>query len=509
MIKKKKHKKSIDLAAQSGTANEVVSRYGSASKEHLVSYSGVDNENGRKLVRGLKKTAESKINEDYASQNIKQQAGFAAEDKYTARQNAEKIISGSKERYSRTDDLGRVNDPLFDHVLFDEDGVIVLGSGEQMKFVGNSPKACLNKLASQKFQKYIDADAKITVPSDFYPGVLQEAEAKIQSLQQQFDCANSSGNQELADKLKKDIAKYKKIKSLVKDSGITNKEAIEARLHPKISTTKDVIKISHRAGVEQAKTGALVGGGISLIKNTIGVIKGETEPFDAAKSMAFDTGKGAIVGYATAFAGSTIKAGMQNASSSTIRAISKTNAPAMIVTSTIDLGKSMAHFAKGQISGVELLEEVGEKGAGHISGAMFAIVGQAAIPIPIVGAMVGSMVGYALSSAFYKELTTSLKEAKLARENRIRIEKECDEAINYIRQCREEMGRIASQYLSDYQNVFNSAFSDMDSALLSGDIDLFIFGANKITKKLGGTVQYETINEFESFMDNDEISLIL
>lgn len=71
------------------------------------------------------------------------------------------------------------------------------------------------------------------------------------------------------------------------------------------------------------------------------------------------------------------------------------------------------------------------------------------------------------------------------------------------------MNRIASQYLSDYQNVFNSAFSDMDSALLSGDIDLFISGANKITKKLDGTVQYETMNEFESFMDNDEISLIL
>lgn len=179
MKKKKKHTESIDLAAQSGAANEVVSRYGSAAKEHLVSYSGVDNENGRKLVRGLKKTAGSKINEGYASQNIKQQAGFAAEDKYTARQNAEKIVSGSKKRYSRTDDLGRVNDPLFDHVLLDEDGVEVLGSGEQMKFVGNSPKACLNKLASDKFQKYIDADAKITVPSDFYPGVLQEAEAKI------------------------------------------------------------------------------------------------------------------------------------------------------------------------------------------------------------------------------------------------------------------------------------------------------------------------------------------
>lgn len=45
-----KRKKSIDLAAQSGAANEVVSRYGSASKEHLVSYSGVDSQ----YINGIK-----------------------------------------------------------------------------------------------------------------------------------------------------------------------------------------------------------------------------------------------------------------------------------------------------------------------------------------------------------------------------------------------------------------------------------------------------------------------
>lgn len=62
------------------------------------------------------------------NKNIKQQAGFAAEDKYTARQNAERIISRSKERYSRTDDLGRVNDPLYDHVLLDGNGIEIPGS---------------------------------------------------------------------------------------------------------------------------------------------------------------------------------------------------------------------------------------------------------------------------------------------------------------------------------------------------------------------------------------------
>ena len=42
--KRKNIDKSLEYAAQSGAAYEVVGRYGSASKEHLVAYSGHDND---------------------------------------------------------------------------------------------------------------------------------------------------------------------------------------------------------------------------------------------------------------------------------------------------------------------------------------------------------------------------------------------------------------------------------------------------------------------------------
>ena len=56
MSKKKKSKsESIELAAQSGAAHEVVGRYGDAAKQHYVAYLGKDNEAGKTLKRGLKK----------------------------------------------------------------------------------------------------------------------------------------------------------------------------------------------------------------------------------------------------------------------------------------------------------------------------------------------------------------------------------------------------------------------------------------------------------------------
>jgi hypothetical protein len=508
MSKKNKKKQSIDLAAQSGAASEVVSRYGSAEKGHFVAYSGKDNETGKVLKRGLKKTAQSRVNPNAAKQNIKQQAGYAAEDKYVARQNAEKIIKGEPERYTRTDDLGRVNDPLFDHVLISEDGCEIIGSGEQMKFVGGNPRACLNKLASEKFQKYLDADATITVPSDFYEGVLAEADKEIESLQQQLNYARQSGRADLEKSLQQRIDKIQKIKESVKDSGISNAEAIEARLHPKISTAKDVAKLSHRAGVEQAKIGAAVSGGISLIRNIVAVVKGDKEAEDAAKDFVIDAGSGAATGYVTAFAGSAIKGGMQNANSAYVRTLSKTNLPATIVTSTIDVGKSMTRFIKGEITGLECLEELGEKGTGHLSAAMFATLGQIAIPIPVVGAMVGSVIGYALSSAFYKEFVGSLKEARIAKDRRKQIEEQCSVALSMIAAYRADIDLIVYNYLQVHQEVFTQALSGIDQALVEGDIDTFISSANLISKQLGHNVQFETMDEFDLLMaSNNKLKL--
>ena len=501
--KKSSKEESIELAAQSGAASEVVNRYGSAAKQHYVAYSGKDNEAGKTLTRGLKKTSKSKVNPEYKDQNIKQQAGFAAEDKYTARQNAEKIINKEDTRYSRTDDLGSVNDPLYDHKQIDLFGEEIAGTGEQMKFVGSSPKECLNKLASQKFEKYLDADATITVPSDYYQGIISEAEKEIDSLKRQLEYARSNGNSELAESIQKRIEKYEKIKSSVKDSGITNKEAIEARLHPKISTAKDIVKISHRAGVEQAKWGASISGGISLIRNIVAVAKGDKEPKEAAKDIVKDTGTGAVASYATAFAGTAVKGAMQNAGSSYVRTISKTNVPAAIVTSTIDMGKSMKKYIKGEISGVECLSELGEKGTGHISAAMFAAVGQVAIPIPIVGAAVGSMIGYALSSTFYKELTESLKEAKVAKDRRIQIEAECAEAMAMIAEYRSQAEQIINSYFQSHIQIFSSALSGMDEAVELGDINQFISAATAIQTKLGYNPSFTNMEEFDQIMESD------
>lgn len=126
-----------------GAFQDTVQCYGGAIGEHLVGLTGMDSLRDHEWVRGLKKIADSKVHPDYEYQNTHQQAGFSAEVKSVVRQNSEARIHGDATRTMRTDDLGRVNDPLYDSVQIDEHGAIIDGTGTQIKFLGYSVKATL------------------------------------------------------------------------------------------------------------------------------------------------------------------------------------------------------------------------------------------------------------------------------------------------------------------------------------------------------------------------------
>ena len=501
-----KKMKDISEAALEGAASENVFKYGSANKEFLVAYSGKDNEIGKTNTRGLKKISNYKLNSDpnYRTKNIKQQAGFAAEEIYTAKQNAENIINISKERISRTDDLKerRVNDPLHDHVKLDENGFEISGSGEQMKFVGNNPEQCLEALKSDKYQKYYDTDAIITVPSEYYNGIIEEANKQIEKLEGQLAEALEKGDTERALQHRKDINKLRKIKTSLKDSGITRQEAIYARLHPKMATAKYIVKISHRAGMQQAIIGIIVGGSISLTKNILAVMREEKTSDDAAKELLIDTGNSAISSYMISFTGSAIKGIMQNSKCDSVRILSQTNLPSTILNSTIDMGRILKDFITGKIDTPQCLERLGEKGVSQICSAMFATLGQLAIPIPIVGAMIGSMVGYSISTACYNETLNSLRDAKIVKEERIIIENECNEIIKIVNKHRLETERYINNYLKEYKDTFDKAFSQMDKAISDNDINSFIKGTNIIAKKLGRNSDFENKEQADQIIIN-------
>jgi hypothetical protein len=531
-------------AGLSGASDEVVQRYGSANKEFLVGYSGMDNERGQVLAKSLKEesrryyeqaekikktVSDPKQEKKLLYKLLKSHGGFAAEVDEVALENSSRIINKDGTRRIRTDDLdqskgGQRNHPLYDHVDLDKNGNPISGSASQMKIRGESAQEVHDKLMDPgrngKNEKYLDHDVKIKVQKEFADDVRKIAKERIKELEQQEKILiGMQGKEKDLEKIRRQIFKEKQIIKNTEASNVTNQESKDIILKPKTITAKHIINYSHLAGVEQAKSGAATGGSISIIKNLVAVVKDEKDINDAVFEVVKDTGSAAALSYSTAFTGSALKGVMQNAKSTMTRALSKTNLPTMLVTVTLETGKTIAKYFNGEIDGVQCFEELGEKGTGMISSAMFAglgsagaisvfgksfAIGQLIIPIPVIGGMIGGMLGYVLSSVCYGQLITALKEAKLARERRIQIEAECTEAIRMIREYRAEIETAISKYMSDYIITFHTAFDELKTALNIGDIDGFITGANRITRKLGGKPQFENMSEFESLMNSSD-----
>ena len=217
------------------------------------------------------------------------------------------------------------------------------------------------------------------------------------------------------------------------------------------------------------------------------------------------------MGYVTAFAGSAVKGAMQNSASEYVRYVSQTNVVSGMASAGVEVGKSVVRLCQGKITPAQCVEELGEKGVGQIGSLMGAAAAAAAASGAGMGTMAtmalsvaGSTVGYSAALAVYRELSTALEEYELAREDRIRMEKECAEAIEAIRRYRVEMDTLAKQYFERCYTSFEAGFAAMDQAIINQDPDGYIAGNAEICEVLGRKPQFRSMSEFNDLMASDE-----
>ncbi|GAA7425198.1 hypothetical protein MM0353_07890 [Helicobacter pylori] len=112
-------------------------------------------------------------------------------------------------------------------------------------------------------------------------------------------------------------------------------------------------------------------------------------------------------------------------------------------------------------------------------------IGQLAIPIPVVGVLIGGFVGTTMSKTFYDISLKTLKEAKEAHQRRIEIEKECRESIRLLERHQNQFNKVFERYFHGTIKFFNESFDELERALYADDADLVIGANNKIQEGLG------------------------
>lgn len=295
-----------------------------------------------------------------------------------------------------------------------------------------------------------------------------------------------------------------------KQNAITDAENARRKIKQKLekSSIGNAVKTGHDAGTQAAKNAGGTTATISFIRNACAVVNGEKDARDAVKDTLLDTGKAAATGYVMGNGLVTVSHTLSNTSSKFIQALNKSNVPGKVITAVMATGNTLKRYGMGEITTEECLLELGESGLGMVTTGYSMAVGQALIPIPVVGAAVGAFVGSVMTGKYYHQLVDLLKEKELEHQERLRIIEECNMAAEQARTFQNELEAYLEGYFREYRDCFDSALSEIHFACQTGDIEGIVDGANQITRKLGGKVYYETKDEFDDFLDDDTVFVL-
>ncbi|MGV8154962.1 MAG: hypothetical protein ACLKAO_11800 [Alkaliphilus sp.] len=518
MAKKSKKKNSLNSTVIGVAQNELIQKHGEAASQSIQAYKGIRvDSSGVDLGhkgRSLKEISKYKINPGHKDSNIKQQSGFTAELIKESRDNKKAILSGDTTRTRTTDGIGRTNDQTHDHVQVDENNEPIIGSGSQMKMKGKhstekeiiaSSEKTVKNMVSKKWEKY--ADSPMDIPSEQVEPAKKFAREEAKKLRLASKNARAKGDLGKAKMLEEKAEKFETTEKNIRDAGVSSKDAINARLSPRKFVVKEVMLDSHNAGIEAGKGAAVLSGGISLVQNVIEVGCRKKPLDEAVKDVAVTTIKSSTVAYGTGAAGTAVKATMHASKKGAIRALGKTNAPTMMVTGLLEIGKSIHRFANGEIDEVELLQESGEKGTGMVAASYGAAMGT--LILPGVGTIIGGMIGHTINSALYKETLLAFKNAKISAERRRELEKVNARAILEMKRYQK---LIEAESKGDYARrtkLFAEVFEGLNNSIMNNNIDRFFENINMLGNEFGIKFQFESFDEFDDFMENEDSILLI
>lgn len=274
------------------------------------------------------------------------------------------------------------------------------------------------------------------------------------------------------------------------------------------SSVTNAVKTTHNAGMQGAKYGGITAATFSSIKNLMAVVQGEKTAEEALSDTVKDSGQGAVTGYVMSGGLTFIGHQLSNSSSLFIRNLAASNVPGKVITAVMMTGDVLVRYGQGEITTQECILALGERGINFAASGYGAIIGQALIPIPIVGGAIGMMIGSVLADEYSSSIIQVLKTKQLEHEERLRLIAEYNRAAEEQRIFRAQLEEYLNNYLQECREFFEQSLSELHTAYEMDDYGAVADAANRVTRALGGKVDYETHKEFRAFLRSDEKDIL-
>lgn len=191
---------------------------------------------------------------------------------------------------------------------------------------------------------------------------------------------------------------------------------------------------------------------------------------------------------------------MKNSGKEVLQKFANSNQVMQIITVSVIVKDSVIKYVNGEIDGNEFFEEIGEKGVSMLAGTIGAIAGQALIPIPVVGAAIGSMIVSTVCLDIYKSYRSmnELKNVESA------VSKLASDALSEMYRQQEVLKQLIKEEYLEWDKQFNKGFQEIFTCVLSDDVNGISNGLDKILKVFSKDVRFKNFEEFdEFFMDEN------
>ena len=233
-----------------------------------------------------------------------------------------------------------------------------------------------------------------------------------------------------------------------------------------------------------------------------------TELGELLSTYAVNTGKQHAINYTVAYAEKKIDAASSKIlTSSASKALAKYAPSTAIASGVVACKTAIVDYLKGDITTEELLASISHTTITTSASLYAGAIGQLALPIPLLGAFVGSSVGYFISHIMHQSSLIALGDTAAvaaAKQRRKVVEAMCMTAIPALQKHRAELEKQLDQHFFERRETFIIAFNSMDDALSQWEPDKFVSALEIVNQQYGMTLRYKSFEEFDAMMRSDD-----
>ncbi len=292
--------------------------------------------------------------------------------------------------------------------------------------------------------------------------------------------------------------KYKNISS----GGTSSDEALSATKDTDAySNSFEIKQIKEELGVsvkQSAAAGAVIGGAISIVKNSVEVCRTDMSVQEAIENVAQDTTKAGVKSGAVGGLGSGIRA---VAKKTGVDSLAKANTSTTVAAGIIDMGVTVLKYAKGEIMAEKAMEEMGQKGFSSMlsvySGATAGLV------FGPGGAVIGSIAGYMAASNVYQNCIEIFKYAELKEKEAQKVIALCEAACEVMRVQRKEFEQNIENRLNLNKDKFSKLFSIIEKGIKENDHNKCILAFSEFADFWGEELKLVKFEEFDDHMSTN------